>query len=300
MLDAAIIPVAGLGTRMLPLTKAIPKEMLAIVDKPIIQYVVEECAAAGIKNIVLVTHSSKNTIEDHFDVSFELETTLEKRVKRQLLKEVQSITPPNISVMHIRQGKPLGLGHAVLTGKKIVGDRPFAVVLPDVLINRFDCDLNKSNLKSMVDRYMDTGHNQIMVEEVAKDQVHNYGIIDVDGVQIDSGDHAKVKDLVEKPDPEHAPSNLAAVGRYVFSPSLWESLEQTPIGVGDEIQLTDAIHLLLEREVVEAYKIVGKSHDCGSKLSYFATNLEYSLRSERYGEDFRVLAKDIVDSVVKE
>lgn len=294
--STAIIPVAGLGTRMLPATKAIPKEMLPIADKPLIQYIIEECALAGIKNIVLVTHSSKNSIEDHFDVSFELESTLEKRLKRQLLAEVQAITPEGLSIMHIRQGKPLGLGHAVLVGKKIVGDNPFAVVLPDVLINRFDADLSASNLKTMLDRFEQTGSSQIMVESVAPDEVENYGIADIGGKAIADGEVADIQDLVEKPAQSEAPSDLSVVGRYVFSADIWPLLKQTEPGVGDEIQLTDAIRGLLDSHKVEAFKIQGKSHDCGSKLGYFATNLEYVLRSERFGEDFKPIAQGLVES----
>ncbi len=295
MINTAIIPVAGLGTRMLPATKAIPKEMLPIIDKPLIQYIVEECALAGITNIVLITHSSKNSIEDHFDVSFELESTLEKRVKRQLLAEVQSIVPENLSIMHIRQGKPLGLGHAILIGRKIVGNNPFAVVLPDVLINRFDCDLSSSNLFDMIHRYETTGHSQVMVEEIDLQLSESYGIVDLDSSKLAVGESEAITRIVEKPQPSKAPSNLAVVGRYVFSRSIWDMLEDTPLGLGDEIQLTDAIDKLLKHEMVEAYKIIGKSHDCGTKESYFLTNIEYILRSQRFGEEFSVKAEKLIN-----
>ena len=228
----AIIPVAGLGTRMLPATKAIPKEMLTLVDKPLIQYVVNECVAAGIKEIVLVTHSSKNAIENHFDTSFELETMLEKRVKRQLLEEVRSICPKDVTIMHVRQGNAKGLGHAVLCGRPVVGNEPFAVVLPDVLLADFTANQKKENLSAMIKRFKETKASQIMVAPVSADEVSSYGIADCGGVELKGGDSVKINSIVEKPSVEDAPSNLAVVGRYVFSAEIWDLLERTPVGVG--------------------------------------------------------------------
>ena len=192
----AVIPVAGLGTRMLPATKAIPKEMLPVVDKPLIQYVVKECVAAGIKEIILVTHASKNSIENHFDTSFELEATLEKRVKRQILEEVQSICPKDVTIMHIRQGVANGLGHAVLCARPIIGDAPFAVVLPDVIIDDAASDPKKDNLADMVAKFNTTRVSQVMVEQVPQEDVTKFGIADLDGAAIEPGESAKILSLI--------------------------------------------------------------------------------------------------------
>jgi len=283
----AVIPVAGLGTRMLPATKAIPKEMLPIVDKPLIQYIVNECVAAGITEIVLVTHSSKNAIENHFDKSFELETTLESRVKRQLLDEVRSITPKGTTIMHVRQGEAKGLGHAVLKARPIIGDEPFVVVLPDVIIDEAYADAKTENLAQMINRYSETNHSQIMVEAVDESQVSNYGIADCKGHKLEKGQSSEMSAVVEKPSIEEAPSNLAVVGRYVLSEKIWDLLERTMPGAGDEIQLTDAIATLMESETVEAYSMVGKSHDCGSKIGYMNAFAEYGLRDKNRAQDFR-------------
>jgi len=289
----AVIPVAGLGTRMLPATKAIPKEMLPIVDKPLIQYIVDECIAAGIKEIVLVTHSSKNAIENHFDKSFELETTLEKRVKRQLLDEIQAICPRDVTIMHVRQGEAKGLGHAVLKAKPLVGDEPFVVVLPDVLIDDASCNLKKDNLSAMISRFHDSATSQIMVEPVPRDKVSNYGVVDCGGVELKPGVSGKMTEVVEKPLIEDAPSNLAVVGRYVLSAGIWDKLEHTAPGAGDEIQLTDAIDNLMEDEDVEAFHMTGKSHDCGSKHGYMEAFVEYGLRHTEKGEEFREYIKSL-------
>ncbi|MBS9777142.1 MAG: UTP--glucose-1-phosphate uridylyltransferase GalU [Gammaproteobacteria bacterium] len=274
----AVIPVAGLGTRMLPITKAIPKEMLPIVDKPMIQYIVDECAAAGLTEIVLVTHSSKNAIENHFDTSYELESMLEKRVKRQQLEEVQNITPKGVTIVHVRQGHAMGLGHAIRCAHPVIGDEPFAVVLPDVLVDDTMHDASKDNLAYMIKQYEDTGISQILVEEVPKNEVDKYGIVDIGGTELIEKQSLEITTVVEKPNVEEAPSNLSIMGRYVFSPKLWGCLKKTPLGVGDEIQLTDAIALLMESDSVEATLISGKSHDCGSKQGYMKTNLLYSSR----------------------
>lgn len=274
----AVIPVAGLGTRMLPITKAIPKEMLPIVDKPMIQYIVDECAAAGITEIVLVTHSSKNAIENHFDTSYELESMLEKRVKRQQLAEVQSITPKGVTIMHVRQGNAKGLGHAILCAYPVVGDEPFAVVLPDVLVDNTMYNPKTENLAYMIERYDQTGISQILVEEVPENEVDKYGIVDLGGEELTSGSSVKIQQAVEKPNLDDAPSNLSIMGRYIFTPKLWDCLKRTPLGVGDEIQLTDAIDLLMREYDVEATLISGKSHDCGSKLGYLQTNFLYASR----------------------
>ncbi|GAA3596394.1 UTP--glucose-1-phosphate uridylyltransferase GalU [Gibbsiella quercinecans] len=282
----AVIPVAGLGTRMLPATKAIPKEMLPVVDKPLIQYIVSECVAAGIKDIILVTHSSKNAIENHFDTSFELEAVLEARVKRQLLAEVQSICPPDVTVMQVRQGQAKGLGHAVLCAKPMVGDEPFIVLLPDVLMDDASADLRKENLAKMIQRFEETGYSQVMVEPVPEKDVSKYGVVDCGGVALAAGESAPMTAVVEKPALEDAPSNLAVVGRYVLSADIWPLLEKTPPGAGDEIQLTDAIALLMDQETVEAFHMSGKSHDCGDKLGYMKAFVQYGLRHATEGEGF--------------
>ena len=292
----AIIPVAGLGTRMLPATKAIPKEMLTLVDKPLIQYVVNECVAAGIKEIVLVTHSSKNAIENHFDTSFELETMLEKRVKRQLLEEVRSIVPKDVTIMHVRQGNAKGLGHAVLCGRPLVGDEPFAVILPDVLLAEFSANQKKENLAAMLKRFNQTKASQIMVSPVAPEAVSSYGIADCGGVEIPPGESAKINSIVEKPSVEEAPSNLAVVGRYVFSAAIWDLLERTPVGVGDEIQLTDAIDMLIEKEMVEAFHMTGISYDCGDKIGYMKAFVEYGLHHNKLGDEFKSYLKALTSS----
>ncbi len=290
----AVIPVAGLGTRMLPATKAIPKEMLPVVDKPLIQYVVKEAIAAGIKEIILVTHSSKNSIENHFDKSFELEATLEKRVKRQLLAEVQNICPKDVTIMHIRQGEAKGLGHAVLCAHPLVGDNPFAVLLPDVLIDEVASDPQNDNLAEMVKMFVETSVSQIMVEPVPQENVSDYGIANINGERLAAGESLPMTEIVEKPSVKDAPSNLAVVGRYVLSANIWPLLEKTPLGAGDEIQLTDAIAMLMEKEQVNAYFMKGKSHDCGSKLGYMKANIEYGLRHKSIGADFQAYLKEVV------
>lgn len=281
----AIIPVAGLGTRMLPATKAIPKEMLPVVDKPLIQYVVKECIAAGITEIIFVTHSSKNSIENHFDTSFELEAMLESRVKRQLLSEVQSILPKHVTISSVRQGLAKGLGHAVLCAYPLVGNEPFAVVLPDVIIDEYESDLTTDNLKAMINNYHNTNRSQIMVEPVANELVSSYGIVDCHGEALHAGNSTQMYGVVEKPSQEDAPSNQSIVGRYVLSEKIWPLLAKTPAGAGDEIQLTDAIGMLLDYEAIDAYCIKGRSHDCGNKLGYVQTFVQYAMRHQALGND---------------
>lgn len=288
----AVIPVAGLGTRMLPATKAIPKEMLPLVDKPLIQYVVNECIAAGINEIILVTHSSKNSIENHFDTSFELEAMLEKRVKRQLLAEIQAICPPHVTIMQVRQGLAKGLGHAVLCAHPLVGDEPVAVILPDVIIDEYESNLQTENLAAMLKRFEDTGRSQILVEPV--DDVTSYGVVDCRGKTLNPGDSVEMVGVVEKPSAEEAPSNLSVVGRYVLSADIWALLEKTPPGAGNEIQLTDAIAMLMDKETVEAYHLKGLSHDCGNKLGYMQAFVEYGLRHESLGKEFKTWLKDAI------
>jgi UTP--glucose-1-phosphate uridylyltransferase len=289
----AVIPVAGLGTRMLPATKAIPKEMLPVVDKPLIQYVVNECVQAGIKQIVLVTHASKNSIENHFDTSFELEATLEKRVKRQLLDAVKAICPKDVTIMHVRQGVASGLGHAIMCAYPLIGDAPFAVVLPDVIIDDVASNPKKDNLADMVAKFNTSRVSQVMVEQVPQEDVNKYGIVDLEGKQLAPGESGKMYRMVEKPDLEDAPSDLAVVGRYVLSEKTWDLLAKTLPGAGGEIQLTDAIDALMEHEQVDAYYMKGKSHDCGSKLGYMKANVEYAIRHPELGEEFTAYLKTL-------
>ncbi|PHM66968.1 UTP--glucose-1-phosphate uridylyltransferase subunit GalU [Xenorhabdus stockiae] len=295
----AVIPVAGLGTRMLPATKAIPKEMLPLVDKPLIQYVVNECIKAGINEIILVTHSSKNSIENHFDTSFELEAILERRVKRQLLEEVQSICPNHVTIMQTRQGIAKGLGHAVLCAKPLIGDEPFAVILPDVILDEYSTDLSKYNLSEMLSRFNENGASQILVEPVPYESVSDYGIVDCFGENLQPGDSKPIARVVEKPKPEEAPSNLSIVGRYVLSEKIWPLLAKTAPGAGDEIQLTDAIAMLMEKEPVEAYHLKGRSHDCGNKLGYMQAFVEYGMKHKQLGESFKDWIMTLQDQIEK-
>ncbi|MBQ4811912.1 UTP--glucose-1-phosphate uridylyltransferase GalU [Pseudoalteromonas luteoviolacea] len=289
----AVIPVAGLGTRMLPATKAIPKEMLPIVDKPLIQYIVKECVSAGLKEIVLVTHSSKNAIANHFDTSFELEATLEKRVKRTLLDEIRGICPEDVTVMHVRQGEAKGLGHAVLCAKPIVGDDDFVVVLPDVILDEYSADQSSENLAAMVKRFQEHGCSQIMLEPVPNEDVSKYGIADISGVELAPGQSTPIKSMVEKPKQSEAPSNLAVVGRYVLSRKIWALLKKTPIGAGGEIQLTDAIDMLMENETVEAFHMSGVAHDCGDKMGYLKAIVQYAMKDATLGAEFTDYVKSL-------
>ena len=289
----AIIPVAGLGTRLLPATKAIPKEMMPLVDKPLIQYVVNEAVNAGIKNIVLVTHSSKNAIENHFDTSFELEATLEKRVKRQLLSEVQNIIPKDVTIMHVRQGEAKGLAHAIKCAFPIVGKNPFAILLPDVIIDDSASDPCKDNLSAMIKLFEETGTSQIMVEKVPHKEVSSYGIVDLNGEDPKPGIDLPIKSIIEKPPINEAPSDYAVVGRYVLSSEIWPLFRRTPLGAGGEFQLTDTIELLMNIENINAYPIVGYSHDCGNKEGYIKTFIDYAIRHPTLGSAIKEHIKSL-------
>jgi UTP--glucose-1-phosphate uridylyltransferase len=283
----AVIPVAGLGTRMLPATKAIPKEMLPLVDKPLIQYVVHECIGAGIKQIILVTHASKNSIENHFDTSFELEATLEKRVKRQLLSEIAAICPDDVTIMQVRQGFAKGLGHAILCAQPLVGDEPFAVLLPDVIMEPAIADNGSANLSALCQRFERSGVSQLMVEQVSSASISQYGIIDCGGASLAPGDSMAICHMVEKPTLEAAPSHLAAVGRYIFSSAIWRPLATITPDQHQEIQLTEAIVRLLTEQPVEAYRLIGRSYDCGSKSGYLQAFVEHALAHAELGQAFK-------------
>ncbi|NNG75327.1 UTP--glucose-1-phosphate uridylyltransferase GalU [Acinetobacter sp. ANC 4277] len=289
MIKKAILPVAGLGTRFLPASKSIPKEMVTVVDRPAIEYVVREAVAAGIEQIILVTHSSKASIENYFDRNFELETTLENKKKFDLLKEITEILPPHVSIVSVRQPQPLGLGHAVLCAKAVVGDEDFAVLLPDVLVkdDQFENDLAK-----MIARFEATGASQIMVEAVPENMVDQYGIVDV-AESPAVAESIIMQGIVEKPAVGTAPSNLSVVGRYVLPAKIMQLLEQTPKGAGNEIQLTDAIAMLHQIDRIEAYRMKGQTFDCGSKLGYLKAVLHYGIDHPKLGEDFKALIKEL-------
>jgi UTP--glucose-1-phosphate uridylyltransferase len=283
----AIIPAAGLGTRFLPATKSQPKEMLPIVDKPTIQYIIEEAVASGIEEILIVTGRSKRAIEDHFDKSIELEMELKSKHKDDLLEMVDSIS--NLAQIHyIRQKEPKGLGHAILCAKTFVGNEPFAVMLgDDVVDNKVPC------LKQMVDVYNEYKTSVLGVQQVAMEDVNKYGI--VKGMHIENGVY-KVKDLVEKPDKENAPSNIAILGRYIITPKIFEILENTKPGKGGEIQLTDGLKELLATEAMYAYTFEGRRYDVGDKLGFLQATVEFALKRNDLRDDFLEYLKNIVSS----
>lgn len=283
----AIIPAAGLGTRFLPATKAQPKEMLPIVDKPTLQYIIEECIASGIEEILIITGRNKKSIEDHFDKSVELELELEKSGKEEMLKMVRDITDM-INIHFIRQKEPRGLGHAIHCAKTFVGNEPFAVLLGDDIVYNDE----KPCLKQLIDCYNECGTSVLGVQTVDRSQVNKYGI--VGGEQVSDRVY-KVSDLVEKPKVEEAPSNVAILGRYIITPRIFEILETTAPGKGNEIQLTDALLTLVKEESMYAYDFEGKRYDAGDKLGYLQATVEYALRRPELKDDFMAYLKTIVE-----
>jgi UTP--glucose-1-phosphate uridylyltransferase len=281
---AAVFPVAGRGTRFLPATKASPKEMLPIVDKPLIQYAVEEAIDAGATKLVFVTGSSKRAIEDHFDTDPELEQALTDAGKVELLQSIRDIVPPGVSCIYIRQGKPLGLGHAVLCARAAVGDEPFFVHLADDLIAG-----SPGCLSQMADEYAAHGGSVVAVETVPIENTSSYGIVAVDE---DAGN--RITQIIEKPDPADAPSNSAVVGRYLLSPEIFDKLENIGKGAGGEIQLTDGIAALLDQSPVHAYSFKGVRYDCGSKLGYLQATVAYGLEHPDTGKRFRKHLKEVL------
>lgn len=273
----AIIPAAGLGTRFLPATKAQPKEMLPIVDKPTIQYIVEEAIASGIEEILIITGRNKKSIEDHFDKSVELELELEKSGKAELLELVRDISDM-VDIHYIRQKEPRGLGHAIYCAKTFVGNEPFAVLLGDDVV-----DSETPSLKQLIDCYSEYKTTILGVQTVAKENVSKYGI--VDGIHIEDRVY-KVKDLVEKPSIEEAPSNVAILGRYIITPEIFNILENTKPGKGGEIQLTDALKTLISKEAMYAYNFEGKRYDVGDKLGFLQATIEFALKKEELREEF--------------
>lgn len=279
----AIIPAAGLGTRFLPATKAMPKEMLPIVDKPTIQYIVEEAVESGIEDIIIVTSHTKRSIEDHFDKNFELEENLKRAGKEDLLKKVQE---SEIDIHYIRQKEPLGLGHAVWVARKFIGDDPFAVLLGDDIVVA-----ETPGLKQLINMYDKTGCSVVGVQQVADNETDRYGIVD----PLEKyGRLYEVKQFVEKPKLGTAPSNLAIMGRYVFTPEIFKHLDKHKIGAGGEIQLTDAIQMLNEEQKVYAYDFEGKRYDVGETLGFVTTTIEFALKDERIKDDVLEYLKEIV------
>ena len=280
----AVFPAAGLGTRFLPATKAQPKEMLPIVDKPIIQYGVEEAMASGCDQIIIITGRGKSAIEDHFDVSYELEKMLEERHKTDLLAIVRQISDM-IHVAYVRQKEALGLGHAVLMARELVGDEPFAVLLADDVI-----DAPVPCLKQMIEVFEQTQSSVLAAQVVEGPAISQYGVLDASPVSGDkrfAGRLFEVKSLVEKPKLEDAPSKLAVIGRYILTPAIFETLDKTPLGAGGELQLTDGLRMLLQREKIYGYTFEGKRHDAGDKLGFLKATVEFALKRPELGPEFR-------------
>lgn len=275
----AVFPVAGLGTRFLPATKASPKEMLPIVDKPLIQYAVEEAIEAGITDLIFVTGRNKRSIEDHFDKAYELENELELKQKTNMLNIVQDIIPSNVNCIYTRQSVALGLGHAVLCAQSIVGDQPFAIILADELI-----DAKPGVLAQMINAYNETGSSILGLDEVAMEHTSSYGIVKL-GKMLSK--HQKIEQIIEKPKASEAPSNLAVIGRYILTPRIFTELAHTQKSVNGEIQLTDAIAKLLQYEAVFAHKIQGTRYDCGSKLGYLQATVGFGLKHPETGTEFK-------------
>ena len=281
----AIIPAAGLGTRFLPATKAQPKEMLPIVDKPTIQYIVEEAVASGIEDIIIVTGRTKKAIEDHFDKSIELEMELEKKQNQELLEIAKSVSQI-ANIYYIRQKEPKGLGHAVLTAKTFVGDEPFAVLLGDDVI-----DSEKPALKQMMEVYEKYNASILGVQTVDRNDVNKYGI--VDGIQLDNRIF-EVKNMIEKPSTNEAPTNVAVLGRYIITPRIFDYLEKQEIGAGGEIQLTDALNKLAQEEPMYAYDFIGHRYDVGNKMGFLQATVEFALKRTELNEEFKAYLKELV------
>lgn len=281
----AVFPVAGLGTRFLPATKANPKEMLTIVDKPLIQYAVEEAMQSGITELIFVTGRNKRSIEDHFDKNLELEASLIASNKNLLLESIRSIIPSHVKCIYIRQSEPLGLGHAVLQAKTIINDESFAVLLADDLI-----DAHTPVIKQLIIQHEKEKASVIAIESIPKEKIFHYGIVGVSGSK---GNLYKINSIVEKPQPKDAPSTLGVIGRYVFNPEIFDCLEKIKPGKGGEIQLTDAIQMLLGQESIFAYQFEGKRYDCGDKLGFMKANIEFSKKHPEIGKEFIKFLKSI-------
>lgn len=287
----AVFPVAGLGTRFLPATKASPKEMLPIVDKPLIQYAVEEAVSAGIEDLIFITGRNKRSIEDHFDKAYELENELELKNKTRMLDMLRSIVPHNVHCIYIRQAEALGLGHAVLCARSVVGGEPFAVILADELM-----DASPGVLSQMVRVYEETGSSVLGLDTVARENVPSYGIVKLSNKSLK---HKKIEQIIEKPRIENAPSNLAVIGRYILSPRIFNELANIQKGVNGEIQLTDAIAELLQYEAIFAHQIEGYRYDCGSKIGYLKATVGLGLKHAETGEDFKNFLIEVSATLAK-
>jgi UTP--glucose-1-phosphate uridylyltransferase len=286
----AVFPVAGLGTRFLPATKASPKEMLPIVDKPLIQYAVEEAVAAGITEMIFITGRGKRAIEDHFDKAYELEAELQAHGKNKLLREVRGLLPEGVSSTYLRQSEALGLGHAVLRARHLVGDQPFAVILADDLI-----DAPLPVMRQMAQAHARHGGSIVAVQDVAREDTASYGIVSAERI---GPSISRVTAIVEKPKPEDAPSTLGVVGRYILSPRIFHFLENLRPGAGREIQLTDAIGRLMREEPVFAYEFDGRRYDCGSKLGYLEATVNYALKHPEVAAPFKTFLNETVAAAV--
>ncbi len=281
----AVIPVAGLGTRILPASKSVPKEMLPVVDKPLIQYIVEECLACGIEEIILVTRQGKEAIENHFDTDFELETILEQKGKRENLTVVRKIVQM-MNIISVRQKKPLGLGHAILCAKPLIFNEPFAVLLPDDLVDsQIPC------IGQLIQIYQDIKEPVVAVEKVPTEEIYRYGVVIPEPVR---DNLFKAKGFIEKPDPEEAPSDLGVIGRYILTPEIFDILEHIPLGKGGELQLTDALNRFAQMNGVYAYLFEGKRYDAGDKLGYLKANVVYGLKHPKLKRDFNNFLKEVV------
>ena len=278
VLRKAVFPVAGIGSRFLPATKASPKEMMPVVDKPLIQYAVEEAAAAGITDMIFITGRNKRAIEDHFDKTWELETELERKGKSELLDMVRGVLPAGCRCIYIRQAEPLGLGHAVWCARPAVGEEPFAVLLADDLV-----DAANPVTAQMAEIFAREQCSVLGVETVPRDQTGRYGIVSLEDAEARLG---SIRAIVEKPEPAHAPSNLGVIGRYILTPAIFRHLESARAGMGGEIQLTDAIGQLIGEERVLAYRFAGRRYDCGSKLGYLEAAVELGLKHPEIGRQF--------------
>lgn len=284
--NKVVFPVAGLGSRFLPATKSIPKEMLPIIDKPLIQYAVDEAIDAGFSELIFITGNTKKAIQDHFKFNPDLNISNLTEDKKNFLSEMHRVIPSHVSCKYIIQDEPLGLGHAILQAKEAIGEDPFAVVLADDLI-----DSKQGVLKQMLDHYKDENSSIISVQKIMKSESINYGIIEFKEV---NKDLMKIINIVEKPSPENAPSNYGVVGRYILSSKIFSMLDKVSAGVGNEIQLTDAIKLLLKTNPIYSYKFSGTRHDCGTKIGFIKANIAFALNNPNYSDDLKIYIKNLL------
>ncbi|MDQ1237563.1 MAG: sugar phosphate nucleotidyltransferase [Wigglesworthia glossinidia] len=293
-INTAIIPAAGLGTRMLPITATIPKEMLPIIDVPLIQYSINECIACGLYNIILITKSFKYLIEHYLDCNINIYSILEKNIQSHLVSKIKLICPSYVTITYIHQKNVKGLGNAILSASPIMNNKPFAVLLPDIIINENTNNLKKDNLSAMIKRFEYTGTSQVLVKKIHN--IQNYGAVYCEKKRICSNEHVKIMKVIEKPNINEQTSNLSIVGRYVFSKNIWKNLKKIKPGKNDEFQLTDAIDLLIQDEIVEALLIKGLSYDCGNKLGYMQAFVQYGLYDKNFGKVFKNWIRSIISN----